>query len=68
MKQSLLLSERTYRCNLCGFECDRDGNAVRIQAYTGHSELARRLQAFVDTRLSAAPSQRNGAGAQDPRS
>ena len=35
VKQSLLLSERIYRCNLCGFECDRDENAARnIQAYT----------------------------------
>ena len=34
VKQSLLLSERTYRCNLCGFECDRDENAARnIQAF-----------------------------------
>ena len=42
-KQSLLLSERTYRCNRCGFECDRDENAARnIQAFpTGHSAAAR---------------------------
>ena len=34
VKQSLLLSERTYRCNLCGFECDRDENAARnLQAF-----------------------------------
>ena len=39
VKQSLLLSERTYRCNLCGFECDRDENAARnLQACTGHKE------------------------------
>ena len=44
VKQSLLLSERTYRCNLCGFECDRDENAARnIQAYTGQQEPARPL-------------------------
>ena len=29
VKQSLLLSERTCRCNRCRFECDRDGNAAR---------------------------------------
>ena len=47
VKQSLLLSERTYRCNLCGFECDRDENAARnIQAYTGHTEPARHLNEF----------------------
>ena len=47
VKQSLLLSERTYRCNLCGFECDRDENAARnIQAYTGHKEPARTLNAL----------------------
>ena len=47
VKQSLLLSERTYRCNLCGFECDRDENAARnIQAYTGHRESARNLNAL----------------------
>ena len=47
VKQSLLLSERTYRCNRCGFECDRDENAARnIQAYTGHSEPARHRNEF----------------------
>ena len=47
VKQSLLLSERTYRCNLCGFECDRDENAARnLQAYTGHPEPARTLNAL----------------------
>ena len=47
VKQSLLLSERTYRCNRCGFECDRDENAARnIQAYTGHTEPARHLNEF----------------------
>ena len=47
VKQSLLLSERTYRCNLCGFECDRDENAARnIQACTGHTEPARTLNAL----------------------
>ena len=47
VKQSLLLSERTYRCNLCGFEWDRDENAARnIQAYTGHPEPARHLNEF----------------------
>ncbi|MXZ41929.1 MAG: IS200/IS605 family element transposase accessory protein TnpB, partial [Caldilineaceae bacterium SB0666_bin_21] len=46
VKQSLL-SERTYRCNLCGFECDRDENAARnLQAYTGHKEPARTLNAL----------------------
>ena len=39
VKQLLLLSERTYRCNLCGFECDRDENAARnLQACRGHKE------------------------------
>ncbi len=34
VKQSLLLSERPYRCLPCGFACDRDENAVRnIQAF-----------------------------------
>ncbi|MYD89669.1 MAG: IS200/IS605 family element transposase accessory protein TnpB [Caldilineaceae bacterium SB0662_bin_9] len=47
VKQSLLLSERTYRCNRCGFECDRDENAARnLQAYTGHPEPARTLNAL----------------------
>ena len=47
VKQSLLLSERTYRCNRCGFECDRDENAARnLQAYTGHTEPARTLNAL----------------------
>ncbi len=54
VKQSLLLSERTYRCNLCGFECDRDENAARnIQAYTGHSEPARHLNEFPGPARSA---------------
>ena len=44
VKQSLLLSERLYRCNLCGFACDRDENAARnLQAYSGHTEPARSL-------------------------
>ena len=47
VKQSLLLSERTYRCHRCGFECDRDENAARnLQAYTGHPEPARHLNEF----------------------
>ena len=47
VKQSLLLSERTYRCNLCGFECARDENAARnLQIYTGHTESARTLNAL----------------------
>ena len=34
VKQSLLLSERTYRCHRCGFACDRDENAARnLQAF-----------------------------------
>jgi putative transposase len=34
VKAALSLSERTYRCDRCGFECDRDLNAARnIQAY-----------------------------------
>ncbi|MYA03055.1 MAG: IS200/IS605 family element transposase accessory protein TnpB [Caldilineaceae bacterium SB0664_bin_22] len=54
VKQSLLLSERTYRCNLCGFECDRDENAARnLQAYTGHSEPARHLNEFPGPARSA---------------
>ena len=54
LKQSLLMSERTYRCNLCGFECDRDGNATRnLQAYTGHSEPARNLNEFPGPARSA---------------
>ena len=45
-KQSLLLPERTFRCNRCGFECDRDANAARnLQACTGHTEPARNLNA-----------------------
>ena len=45
-KQSLLLSERTCRCNRCGFECDRDANAARnLQACTGQQEPARTLNA-----------------------
>ena len=54
VKQSLLLSERTYRCNLCGFECDRDENAARnLQAYTGHTEPARHLNEFPGAARSA---------------
>ena len=54
VKQSLLLSERTYRCNLCGFECDRDENAARnLQAYTGHTEPARHLNEFPGPARSA---------------
>ncbi len=54
VKQSLLLSERTYRCNLCGFECDRDENAARnLQAYTGHKEPARHLNEFPGPARSA---------------
>ncbi|MCY3659130.1 MAG: transposase, partial [Caldilineaceae bacterium] len=54
VKQSLLLSERTYRCNRCGFECDRDENAARnLQAYTGHSEPARHLNEFPGPASSA---------------
>ena len=54
VKQSLLLSERTYRCNRCGFECDRDENAARnLQAYTGHSEPARHLNEFPGPARSA---------------
>ena len=49
VKQSLLRSERTYRCLPCGFECDRDGNAARnIQAYTGHPEPARSVGEEMD--------------------
>ena len=34
VKAALSLSERMYRCDRCGFECDRDLNAARnIQAY-----------------------------------
>ena len=48
VKQSLLLSERTYRCHRCGFACDRDANAARnLQAYTGHTEPARTLNALL---------------------
>lgn len=47
VKQSLLLSERTYRCHRCGFACDRDANAARnLQAYTGHTEPPRSLNAL----------------------
>ena len=47
VKQSLLLSERTCRCNICGLARDRDGNAARnLQAYTGHQEPARHLHAL----------------------
>ena len=54
VKQSLLLSERTYRCNRCGFECDRDANAARnLQAYTGHPEPARHLNGFPGPARSA---------------
>ena len=35
VKQSLQLSERTYRCNLCGWECDRDENAAGISRRSG---------------------------------
>ncbi|MDE0672612.1 MAG: RNA-guided endonuclease TnpB family protein [Caldilineaceae bacterium] len=48
VKQSLLLSERTYHCVACGFECDRDLNAARnIQAYT---PAARSAVADAETR------------------
>ena len=54
VKQSLLLSERTYRCHRCGFECDRDENAARnLQAYTGHTEPARHLNEFPGPARSA---------------
>jgi putative transposase len=29
VKESLLLSERTFRCEVCGFDCDRDENAAK---------------------------------------
>ena len=54
VKQSLLLSERTYRCHRCGFECDRDENAARnLQACTGHPEPARHLNEFPGPARSA---------------
>ena len=41
VKAELSLSERTYRCDGCGFECDRDLNAARnIQAYPVASSAA----------------------------
>ena len=47
-KQTLLLSERTYRCVVCGFECDRDVNAARnIQAF---DTAARSVVADAETR------------------
>lgn len=48
VKQALLLSERTYRCVACGFECDRDANAARnIQAF---DTAARSAVADAETR------------------
>ena len=53
VKQSLLLSERTYRCLQCGFECDRDENAARnLQAF---DPAARSAVADVETRKSGPP-------------
>ena len=53
MKQSLLLSERTYRCLQCGFECDRDENAARnLQAF---DTAARSAVADVEIRKSGQP-------------
>ncbi len=41
VKAALSLSERTYRCDRCGFECDRDLNAARnIKAYPVASSAA----------------------------
>ena len=41
VKAELSLSERTYRCDRCGFECDRDLNAARnIKAYPVASSAA----------------------------
>ena len=41
VKAALSLSERIYRCDRCGFECDRDLNAARnIKAYPVASSAA----------------------------
>ncbi len=57
-KQALLLSERTYRCVACGFECDRDANAARnIQAF--HT-AARSAVADAETRKTDRPAGPHG--------
>ncbi len=61
VKQSLLLSERTYRCVACGFACDRDANAARnLQAF---DPAARSVVADAETRRSGRPT-----GLPGPRS
>ena len=53
VKQSLLLSERTYRCLQCGFACARDENAARnLQAF---DPAARSAVADTETRKSGLP-------------
>ena len=57
VKQSLLLSERTYRCLQCGFACDRDENAARnLQAF---DPAARSAVADAETRKSGLPGRRS---------
>ena len=58
VKQALLLSERTYRCVTCGFECDRDANAARnIQAF---DTAARSAVADAETRRTDRPAGPHG--------